>query len=80
TLILSLQIDSMGQMRALAFVMPLVYCVFIILSTLRLDFRLSAFTGFIAAAELFALVMYYKPATDRNIEPELYYHLTRSFV
>jgi adenylate cyclase len=80
TLILSLQIDSMGQIRALGFVMPLVYCIFIILSTLRLDFRLSAFTGFVAAVELFVLVMYYKPAVTPDAEPQLYYHLTRSLV
>jgi adenylate cyclase len=80
TLILSLQIDSMGQMRALGFVMPLVYCIFIILSTLRLDFRLSAFTGLVAAVELFILVMYYKPAAGSDTEPQLYYHLTRSLV
>ena len=34
--------------------MPLTYFIFIILSTLRLDFWLSTFTGFVAAAELFA--------------------------
>ncbi len=33
----------------------LLYFLFIILSTLRLDFALSAFTGAVAAVELFAL-------------------------
>ena len=33
----------------------LLYFIFIILSTLRLDFALSAFTGAVAAVELFAL-------------------------
>src|SRR6185437_772875 len=33
TLILSLQIESMGPVRALGFAMPLVYFIFIILST-----------------------------------------------
>ncbi len=80
SLILWLQIESMGQDRALGFVMPLVYCIFIILSTLRLDFRLSAFTGLVAAAELLALALYYKPAANPDVEPELYYHLTRSLV
>ena len=53
TIVLALQIDSMGPVQALGFVMPLVYFIFIILSTLRLDFWLSTFTGFVAAAELF---------------------------
>ena len=80
SLILSLQIQSMGPVQALGFVMPLVYCIFIILSTLRLDFWLSAFTGFVAGAELFALAMYHKPPVSPDPEPELYYHLTRSLV
>jgi adenylate cyclase len=70
----------MGPARALGFVMPLVYSIFIILSTLRLDFRLSAFTGFVAAAELLALALYYKPAAAPDAEPELYFHVTRSVV
>jgi adenylate cyclase len=80
SLILWLQIGSMGPARALGFVMPLVYSIFIILSTLRLDFRLSAFTGFVAAAELLALALYYKPAAAPDAEPELYFHVTRSVV
>jgi adenylate cyclase len=80
TLILSLQIESMGPIRALGFVMPLVYFIFIILSTLRLDFWLSTFTGFVAAVELFAMAMHYKPAINPDPEPELYYHLSRSLV
>jgi adenylate cyclase len=80
TLVLSLQIESMGPARALGFVMPLVYFIFIILSTLRLDFRLSAFTGFVAAVELFAMAMLYKPAVNPDPEPEIYYHLSRSLV
>ena len=43
----------MGDERALGFVVPMLYFVFIILSTLRLDFWLSTFTGFVAAAEIF---------------------------
>jgi adenylate cyclase len=37
TLLLWLQIQSMGPVQAFGFVMPLVYFIFIILSTLRLD-------------------------------------------
>jgi len=80
TLLLSLQIESMGPVRALGFVMPLVYFIFIILSTLRLDFWLSTFTGFVAALELFALAMFYKPLVNPDPEPEIYYHLSRSMI
>ena len=54
TIALALHIDSMGPAEALGFVVPMAYFIFIILSTLRLDFWLSTFTGFVAAAELFA--------------------------
>jgi adenylate cyclase len=80
TLLLSLQIESMGPARALGFVMPLVYFIFIILSTLRLDFWLSTFTGFIAAVQLFAMAMHYKPLINPDPEPEIYYHLSRSLI
>ncbi len=40
----------------------LLYGVFIVLSTLRLDFKLSAFTGLVAAAELIALSFLYRQA------------------
>ncbi|MFY9956340.1 MAG: adenylate/guanylate cyclase domain-containing protein [Bradyrhizobium sp.] len=80
TLLLSLQVESMGPVRALGFVMPLVYFIFVILSTLRLDFWLSTFTGFVAAVELFAMAMYYKPLINPDSEPELYYHLSRSMI
>jgi adenylate cyclase len=80
TLLLALQIESMGSIRALGFVMPLVYFIFIILSTLRLDFWLSAFTGFVAAAGLFVLAMFYRPLENPDPEPQLYYHLSRSLV
>jgi adenylate cyclase len=80
TLLLALQIESMGPARALGFVMPLVYFIFIILSTLRLDFFLSTFTGFVAASQLFAMAMHYRPAVNPDAEPELYYHLSRSMI
>src|SRR6201996_5731352 len=79
--LLFLQIESMGPVRALGFVMPMVYFIFIILSTLRLDFWLSAFTGLVAAVQLFALAMYFKPAGgSADPEPEIYYHFSRSLV
>nr|WP_232371665.1 adenylate/guanylate cyclase domain-containing protein [Leptospira ainazelensis] len=39
----------------------MIFFIFVILSVLRLEFWLSAFTGFLAGAELFALAYYYIP-------------------
>jgi adenylate cyclase len=78
TLALALHIDSMGSAEALGFVVPLTYFIFIILSTLRLDFWLSTFTGFVAAAELFYMAMFYHRAGSVDPAPDLYYHSVRS--
>ncbi len=58
----------------------LLYFVFIIMSTLRLDFALSAFTGAVAAVELFVLADWELPLDWRAEAPDLtiVYHLTRS--
>jgi adenylate cyclase len=60
----------------------LLYFLFIILSTLRLDFALSAFTGAVAAVELFALASVILHLEWRAEDPTLSigYHLTRSAV
>jgi adenylate cyclase len=79
TMILILQIHSMGASQALSYVTPQVYFIFVILSTLRLDFWLSTFTGFVAAAELFAVAMYFDP-TNAAGEPETYFHAVRSTI
>ncbi|MBR0715200.1 adenylate/guanylate cyclase domain-containing protein [Bradyrhizobium liaoningense] len=79
TVILILQIRSMGASQALGFVVPLIYFIFVILSTLRLDFWLSTFTGFVAAAELFAVAMYYHPVDATGV-PETYFHAVRSVI
>ena len=79
TIILILQIRSMGASQALGFVLPLVYFIFVILSTLRLDFWLSTFTGFVAASELLVVALYYNPANSAG-EPLLYFHTVRSTV
>ncbi|WP_234679221.1 adenylate/guanylate cyclase domain-containing protein [Bradyrhizobium monzae] len=79
TLILILQIRSMGASQALGFVLPLVYFIFVILSTLRLDFWLSTFTGFVAAAELLAVALYFNSASGAG-EPLIYFHAVRSLV
>ena len=52
TIALALHINSMGSVAALGFVGPMIYFIFIILSTLRLDFWLSTFTGAVAALML----------------------------
>jgi adenylate cyclase len=60
----------------------LLYFLFIILSTLRLDFRLSAFTGAVAAVELFVLAAVILHLEWRSEDPNfsIGYHLTRSAV
>jgi adenylate cyclase len=80
TILLALHIEHMGSVRALGFVAPLAYFIFIILSTLRLDFWLSTFTGFVAAAELFGMAMFYHPAGNSDPEPEIWYHAARSLI
>ncbi|MBR1091292.1 adenylate/guanylate cyclase domain-containing protein [Bradyrhizobium manausense] len=79
TLVLILQIRSMGAGPALGFVLPLVYFIFVILSTLRLDFWLSTFTGFVAASELLAVALYFDSANAAG-EPLIYFHTVRSTV
>ena len=58
------------------------YFLFIILSTLRLDFALSAFTGAVAAVELFALASVTLHLGWQTEDPtfSIGYHLTRSAV
>src|SRR5215208_5089939 len=79
TVALALHINSMGSVAALGFVAPMIYFIFIILSTLRLDFWLSTFTGVVAAVQLFCMAMFYHPAIGANAEP-LYYHAARSLI
>ena len=80
TVALALHMENMGSVQALGFVVPLAYFIFIILSTLRLDFWLSTFTGFVAAAELFGMAMFYHPAISTDPEPEIWYHAARSLI
>src|SRR6266446_1338136 len=78
TVALALHIENMGPVQALGFVGPLAYFIFIILSTLRLDFWLSTFTGFVAATELFGMAIFYHPAVPPDTPPDVYYHAARS--
>jgi adenylate cyclase len=82
TLGLAVHMSQMGPARALAFVVPLIYFIFIILSTLRLDFWLSAFTGFVAAAELLLMATVYPTVMFAGYDPshEFGFHFARSFV
>lgn len=59
---------------------PLLYFVFIVLSTLRLDFWLSLWTGAVAAVELFTLAAILIPIDLTGGQPDemLIYHLSRS--
>ncbi|MBR1211431.1 adenylate/guanylate cyclase domain-containing protein [Bradyrhizobium sp. JYMT SZCCT0180] len=80
TLALAMHIDSMGPVDALGFAVPLTYFIFVILSGLRLDFWLSTFTGFVAAAQLLAMAMLYHRAGSADPPPDLYYHSVRSVI
>ena len=80
TIALGLHINSMGEVAALGFVTPMTYFIFIILSTLRLDFWLSTFTGVVAAVELFCMAAFYHPSGVIDAEPSVYYHAARSLI
>ena len=80
TVVLGLHIDSMGRQEALGFVAPLIYFVFIILSTLRLDFWLSTFTGFVAATELFYMAVFFHAPDGVAADQDIYYHAARSTI
>jgi adenylate cyclase len=72
----------MEPASVLGFWPPMLYFVFIVLSTLRLDFWLSVWTGVVAALEQFALAGYLMPIQLFSDLPEhsLVYHLSRSVV
>ena len=59
---------------------PMLYFVFIVLSTLRLDFWLSLWTGIVAAVEQLGLALLLLPIDFGGDRPEhsLVYHLSRS--
>jgi adenylate cyclase len=78
TVALALHINAMGSVAALGFVVPMTYFIFIILSTLRLDFWLSTFTGFVAAAELLAMAVFYHPDPGQDLS--VVYHAARSLI
>ena len=59
---------------------PMLYFLFILLSTLRLDFWLSLWTGVVAAAQQGGLVLWLLPIDLQGTGPEtsLVYHFSRS--
>jgi adenylate cyclase len=72
SLVVAGHMSSMGASQGLGLIGPLLYFVFIILSTLRLDFWLSAFTGLVAAVELGALAFLhpsFRAADDPLLSP-----------
>ena len=71
SLLLVAHMSNMGAAPALGFVAPLLYFVLIILSTLRLDFWLSTFTGFVAATELLGLALFHPAARAAAGDPML---------
>lgn len=61
---------------------PMLYLVFILLSTLRLDFWLSAWTGVVAAVQQAVLAVWLMPLVAFADKPEntLIYHFSRSIL
>jgi adenylate cyclase len=81
TFALYIHMNTMGSAQALGFAAPLAYFVFIILSTLRLDFWLSSFTGLVAATEMLAMAMFYHPTAFAEEQPsEFGYQLIRAII
>jgi adenylate cyclase len=60
-----------GPVQALLLPSAFVYFVFILLSTLRLDFALCAFTGLVAALEYAAIALFWVPEDTAVAEPGL---------
>ena len=61
---------------------PMLYFVFIVLSTLRLDFWLSLWTGIVAAIEQLVLATWLLPLQTMADRPDetIYYHPSRSVI
>jgi adenylate cyclase len=72
----------MNPETVFAFWPPMLYFVFILLSTLRLDFWLSVWTGTVAAVEQFLMVVWLIPLVPYTEQPEhsVVFHLSRSVV
>jgi adenylate cyclase len=64
-------VTAVGPVQALLMPTTFVYFVFIVLSTLRLDFSLCAFTGIVAAVEYAAVAVVFVIGDTSFAEPEL---------
>jgi adenylate cyclase len=71
TLVIVYYATILGPVQALLMPSAFVYFVFILLSTLRLDFALSTFTGLVAAVEYAALALFWGSADTTVAEPVL---------
>jgi adenylate cyclase len=71
TLVIVYYATILGPVQALLMPSASVYFVFILLSTLRLDFALSAFTGLVAAVEYAAVALFWGSADTTVAEPVL---------
>jgi adenylate cyclase len=72
-----------GPIQALLMPSVFVYFVFILLSTLRLDFALCSFTGLVAAGEYAAIMLLWGPRDAHVAEPALAsvpHHLGKAFI
>ncbi len=83
TLVILYYATVLGPVQSLLMPSAFVYFVFILLSTLRLDFGLSVFTGLVAAVEYAAVAVFWG-ATDTTVaEPvlsSLPQHLAKAFI
>jgi adenylate cyclase len=71
TLVIVYYATILGPVQALLMPSAFVYFVFILLSTLRLDFMLCTFTGLVAAAEYAGLALFWGSADTTVAEPVL---------
>ena len=71
TLVIVFYATSLGPVQALLMPSAFVYFVFILLSTLRLDFTLCAFTGLVAALEYAGLALFWGSLDTTVQEPVL---------
>jgi adenylate cyclase len=71
TLIIVYYATVLGPMQALLMPSAFLYFIFILLATLRLDFALCAFTGFVAAVEYAGLALLWGPLDTTVQEPML---------
>ncbi|HTR85875.1 MAG TPA: adenylate/guanylate cyclase domain-containing protein [Reyranella sp.] len=82
SVIIYLLARDMDPRAVFAFWPPMLYFVFIVLSILRLDFRLSLWTGAVAAVQQYALALWLLPLDNAAANPmgATYFYFSRSIV